>query len=157
MMALVVLVTVCVLAGCGSKVQASESDFMVAFSLGSIIEANKQFLSTQEIASGGTVSGPAQPFFQRREEAIVQVESSNIPAFMEAVQSGIERALTDHGFLIVGRGSGRQGPGVSPTDLVEFDLRYSDSQVDGIVNVWGVRGQGTGLILIALITESPKT
>jgi hypothetical protein len=36
-------------------------------------------------------------------------------------------------------------------------LRYSDSQVDGIVNVWGVRGQGTGLILIALITESPKT
>ena len=72
--ALTVLTAVFVLAGCRSE--ANESDFMVGFSLGSILEANKQFLSTQEIASGGTVSGPTRPFFQRREEAIVQIEPS---------------------------------------------------------------------------------
>jgi len=130
---------------------------MVGFSLGAIIEANRQFLSTHEVASGGTVSGPARPFFQRREEAVVQIEPSKIPAFMDAVQAEMERSLADSGAKIVGRVSGRQGPGVSPTDIVEFDLKYNDSQVDGIVNVWGVRGQGTGLVLIAIVTESPKT
>jgi hypothetical protein len=76
---------------------------------------------------------------------------------MEVLQAGIERSLTDSGAKIVERGSGRQGPGVSPTDIIEFNLRYSDGQVDGIVNVWGVRGQGTSLILIAILTESPET
>jgi hypothetical protein len=130
---------------------------MVGFSLGSILEANKQFLSTQEIASGGTVSGPTRPFFQRREEAIVQIEPSESPAFMEAVQADIERSLIDSGAKIVGRASGRQGPGVSPTDIVELDIRYSDGRTDGVVNVWGVRGQGTSWILIVILTESPKT
>jgi len=153
--ALIVLASVCGLIGCRS--QAGESGFMVGFSLGSIIEANKQFLSSQEVASGGTVSGPAQPFFQRREEAIVQIAPSEIPVFVEAVQGEIEQSLTDLGLKIVGRSSGQQGPGVSPTDIVEFDLRYSGTQVEGIVNVWGVRGQETSLILIVVITESPKT
>jgi hypothetical protein len=41
-------------------------------------------------------------------------------------------------------------------DIVEFDLRYSDDEREGVVNVWGVRGQGTSLILLVVIAESPK-
>ena len=86
-MVLAVLTAVCGLGGCGSA--ARESDFRVGFSLGAIIEANEQLLLTQESVSGGMVSGPALPLFQRREEAIVHVESSDIPAFRAAVQSVI--------------------------------------------------------------------
>lgn len=150
-----VLIAVCALGGCRSV--ARESDFMVGFSIGSIIEASEQFLITQESVSGGTVSGPAQPFFQRREEAIVQVEPSDNPAFMAAVQSDMEGALLNGGARIVGREGGRQGPGVSPGEIAEFSLRYRDGSIDGVVNVWGVRGQETRLILIVLITESPRT
>ena len=155
MIVLAILIAVCGLGGCGSA--ARESDFMVGFSLGAIIEANQQLLLTQESESGGIVSGPALPFFQRREEAVVQIKPSDIPTFMAAIQSDIENALNNSGFKIVGRDGGRQGPGVIPGEIVDFGLSYSDGSVDGMVNVWGVRGQETRLILIVLLTESPKT
>jgi hypothetical protein len=168
------LVVSCGLSGCGSI--GRESAFMAGFSLGSIIEANDQFLIAKGTVSSGTVSEPPVPFFQKHEEAIVQIDSSHIPTFMEAVRSDIEISLTSSGAKICGRGgdhpehieqalasqglkirgrtSDRQGQEGRPTDIAGFSLRYSDGKVDGVVNAWGVRGKGTSLILIVLITES---
>jgi hypothetical protein len=167
------LIVLCGLGGCGSV--GSESAFMAGFSIGSIIEANEQYLIAKHTVSGGTVSEPPVPFFQKHEEATVQIDSSHIPAFMEAVRSDVELGLTSTGAKICGRGgdhpelieqvlasqgreirergSDRQGQEGVSTDLVGFSFRYSDGPVVGAVNVRGVRGEGTRFVLIVLITE----
>jgi hypothetical protein len=171
-----VLVMACVLSGCGSV--ARESAFMVDFALASLIEANEQYLIAPHTVSGGTVSEPPAPFFQKHEEAIVQIDLSQIPAFMEAVRSDIESALTDSGAQITGSGGDQpeiieqalaiaseeaeirsrqidhQGREGSLANITGFSFRYTDGEIDGAINVWGVRGEGTSFVLIALITES---
>ncbi len=97
-----VLIVACTLSGCGSV--ARESAFMVDLSLASLIEANEQYLIVPHTVSGGTVSEPRVPFFQKHEEAIVQIDLSQVPAFMGAVRSDIESALTDSGAQITGSG-----------------------------------------------------
>ena len=174
MILILFLIVLCGLGGCGRV--SGESAFMAGFSIGPIIEANEQYLIAKHTLSGGAVSEPPVPFFQKHEEAIVQIDPSDIPAFIEAVRSDIELGLTRSGAKICGRGgdhpehieqalasqglkirgrtSDRQGQEGGPTDIAGFSFRYSDGQVDGAINVWGVRGEGTSLILIVLITES---
>jgi hypothetical protein len=169
-----VLAVVCSLSGCGDI--GSESAFMTGFSIGSIIEANEQYLIAPHTVSSGVVSEPPVPFFQMHEEAIVQIDPSHIPAFMEAVQSSVERSLTSSGAQIVGRGgdhpelieqvrasqgtevrertNDRQGRDGTPVDVAGFSSRYSDGKVDGVIYVRGVRGKGARLVLIVLIVES---
>lgn len=171
-----VLIMVCTLSSCGSV--ARESAFMVDLTLASLIEINEQHLIAPHTVSGGTVSEPRVPFFQKHEEAIVQVDLSQVPAFMEAVRSDIESALTDSGAQITGSGgdqpeliqqalaiagegaeirsrhSDHQGRDGSLTDIWGFSFRYTDGEIDGAINVWGVPSQGTSFVLIALITES---
>jgi hypothetical protein len=169
-----VLIVVCGLSSCGDT--GRESAFMAGFSIGSIIEANEQYLIAPHTVSGGAVSEPPVPFFQKHEEAIVQIDSSHFPTFMEAVRSDIESGLTSSGAKISGRGgdhpelieqaltsqgleirgaeSDRQGQEGGLADIAGFSFRYSDGKADGAINVWGVRGEGTRLVLIVLITES---
>jgi hypothetical protein len=169
-----VLMVVCGLSSCGDT--GRESAFMAGFSIGSIIEANEQYLIAPHTVSGATVSEPPVPFFQMHEEAIVQIDPSHVPAFMEVVRSSVERSLTSSGAKIVGRGgdhpelieqvhasqgpeirertSDRQGQEGTPVDIAGFSFRYSDSKVDGVIYVRGVRGEGTRLVLIVLIIES---
>jgi hypothetical protein len=169
-----VLAVVCGLGGCGDA--GRESGFLTGFSIGSIIEANEQYLIAPHTVSGGVVSEPPVPFFQMHEEAIVQIDPSHVSAFMEVVRSSVERSLTSSGAKIVGRGGDhpeiieqalasqglairehtgdRQGQEGTLADIAGFSFRYSDGQADGAINVWGVRGEGTSLVLIVLITES---
>jgi hypothetical protein len=172
--ALPFLIVLCSLGGCRNV--GTQSAFMGGFSIASVIEANEQHLIAAHTVSSGTVSEPPVPFFQMDEVAIVQADATKVPAFMEAVRSDIEEALTGSGAEIVGRGgdhpehiekmltsqgletrgpSGdRQGQEVKLADIRGFSFRYRDGQADGAINVWGVRGEGTTLILIVLITES---
>ena len=165
---------VCSLSGCGDT--GRESAFMTGFSIGSIIEANEQYLIAPHTVSSGVVSEPPVPFFQMHEEAIVQIDPSHIPAFMEAVRSCVERSLSSSGARIVGRGGehpelieqvlaghgpeirertrDRQAQPSTPVDIAGFSFRYSDGKVDGVIYVRGVRGKGARLILIVLIIES---
>ncbi len=171
------LIVICGLNGCVTIVRerpASQSAFIASFSIGSIIEANEQHLIARHTVSSGMVSISPESFFQKHEVAIVQVGSTNVSAFMEAVRSDIEQALTSNGAKIHGRGGdavctplpgaptpkihGRggdhQGPEGGPADRAYFSFRYSEGEADGVINVWGVRGEGTSFSLIVLITES---
>ncbi len=99
-------------------------------------------------------SSPPDSFFQKHENATIQVESTNVSEFMEAVRSDIEQALTSSGAKIGGGGTDRTGPEGGLADLEHFMFRYSEDEADGVINVWGVRGEGTSFNLIVLITES---
>jgi hypothetical protein len=149
---------------------------MAGFSIGPIVEANEQYLIARHTLSGGTVSEPPVPFFQMHEQAIVEIDPDQIPEFVEAVRSDVERSLAGSGAKIRGSGgdqpelierarasqqaeisgrtSDRQGQEGGRTDIAGFSFRYSDGQVDGAINVWGVRGEGRRLVLIVLVTES---
>jgi hypothetical protein len=148
------------------------------FCLASLIGANEQYLIAPHTVSSGTVSEPPVPFFQKHEAAVVQVDSSQAPAFMEAVRSDIASDLARSGAQITGSGgdqpelveqalatagevaeirsrqSDHQGRDGSPTGITGFSFRYTDGEIDGAVDVWGVPSQGTSFVLIALITES---
>jgi len=148
---------ICGLNGCVTIVRerpASQSAFIAGFSLETIIEANEQYLIARHTVSSGTESVPPASFFQKHEEAIVQVDSTNISAFMEAIRSDIEQALTSSGAKIHGGGIDRQGPEGGLADIEYFSFRYSEGEADGVINVWGVRGEGTSFSLIVLTTES---
>jgi hypothetical protein len=145
------LIVICGLGGCGNvgrEAPAPQSAFSTSFSLGSVIEANEQYLIAGPRVSGGTESGPPAPFFQRHEEAIVQVDPTDVSTFMEAVRSDIEQALASSGATIHGGGIGGQA------DIKHFSIRYREGEADGAINVWGVRGEGTSFTVIVLITES---
>lgn len=168
------LVVLYSLSSCASA--EDESAFLAEFSIAPIIEANGQYLLAKHTVSSGLVSEPPVPFFQQHEEAVVRIDPSQIPTFMEAVRNDIETALTRSGAKIIGRGGDHpelieqvrairgtetrrptgdhQRENDTSTDLVGFSFRYSDGRTDGAVNVWGVRGEGTKLVLIVLITES---
>ena len=151
------LIMICGLNGCVTivrEIPVPQSAFIASFSIGSIIEANEQHLIARHTVSSGMVSTSPESFFQKHEVAIVQVGSTNVSAFMEAVRSDIEQALTSNGAKIHGRGGGHQGPEGGPADIKYFSFRYSEGEADGVTNVWGVRGEGTSFSLIVLITES---
>ena len=79
----------------GRKTPAPGSAFSTSFSLGSVIEANGRYLIAGPRVSSGTESGSPAPFFQRHEEAIVQVGSTDVSTFMEAVRFDIEQKVQD--------------------------------------------------------------
>jgi hypothetical protein len=146
------LIVICGLDGCGNASREQRSAFFSSFSIGSIVEENEQYLVAGSRISSGAEAGPAAPPFQKHEEMIVQVDTTNVFAFMEAVRSDIEQALTSSGATIHGRGNGGQEGGLA--DIEYFSFRYSEDEADGVINVWGVRGEGTSFNLIVLITES---
>jgi hypothetical protein len=128
----------------------SESTFFVNFSLGSIIEANEENLILKGTVDSHTILEPPTSFFQKEEVATIQIDPADIPGFMNSVRSDIDEALTNSGVNILGRG----GVVGLPADLQGFSVRYSEDGSEGVINLWGVRGEGTTFYLIALITES---
>ena len=173
------LSVLCALVGCGDARRGPSvppSAFLADFSLGSIVEANERHLIAKQTVSSGMVSEPPLSFYQKHEIATVQIDPTQIDAFIEAVRSDIEEALMRTGAEITGlggdhpreieqaltrsginpprRGTDRPSPEDSPDDLKSFSFRYSEDKAHGVINVWGVRGQRTSLKLIVLITES---
>lgn len=176
---LTLLIIATALVGCGDvdrQGPQSPSAFMESFTIGSIIEANEQYLVAKHTVSSGTLSEPPSSFFQMHEQAIVDVDPAQVSPFMQAVRLDIEQALADSGAEIVGLGGdhpeelervlAEQGitrdaraedrpsrPG-APTEGTYFSFRYSVGATQGAINVWGVRGQETSYTVIVLITES---
>lgn len=143
------------LGSCGDAGEDQQSAFKAGFSFGAIVEANAQYLAAGPRESSGAEVGPPEPFMQKHEEMIIHVDSSNASPFMEAIRTGMEEALASSGAKILGRSGGvRQGPGDNPADSTGFSLSYREDAIYGVVNVWGIRGEDTKFILIALITES---
>ena len=87
------------------------------------------------------------PFTQKQEEIALQIEQEELPAFVTALRAGIEESILDSGASIVGYGTG----GVTGTS---FSIQYREDELFGVINLWGIRGEGTNFFLIALISES---
>jgi len=137
------------LAGCSSPAKndsASQSMFWNNFSIGTIVEDNTQYLSSEPRQLFGSESGPPEPFTQRQEEMILQIDQADLPTFLSALRSGIEEAIIDSGASIVGHGQG----GVTGTS---FSISYRENDIYGVVNIWGARGEGTTYYLLAMVTE----
>ena len=140
-------IVVFILVGCGGA-SPSQSTFKTNFSLGSIVEANQQYLLDETRVTSGSEVGPRELFTQQHEEMIIQIDSTNISAFMEALRMEIEQELVSNTARVVGRESN------GLENLEYFSFNYSEGPIYGIINVWGVRGEGTTFTLIMLITES---
>ena len=147
-------IVICSVGGCGIESRTEQSAFKATFSLGSIVEANEQLLLPGSRISSGSEAGSSEPFTQTSEVMTVQVDSSDVVAFMEAVQSGIQESLaSSHAELLGGGGSASQDPTGHLTDPVHFFFSYREGEVSGTINVWGVPGRGPSLVLIVTIVE----
>ncbi len=142
---LVLLILSASLSGCGSEVP-SQSTFKENFTIGVIIEDNAQYLIPGSHELHGSEYGPPEPFTQKQEEIVFQIEPADLPVFLTAIRSGIDEAIINSGASIVGRGSG------GGTDT-SFSIQYRANEAYGVINVWGIRGEGTTYTLIVLITE----
>jgi hypothetical protein len=154
------LIVIWTLGGCGDAdggKGAAESTFLADFSLGPVLEANEQYLIAMHTISGGAVSEPPESFFQKHEEASIQVDETNVSALMEAVRSDIEQLLASSGAQIAGRGRGGNDgktPAGALPNVDYFSIRYSVDETEGVINVWGVHDNGTHFVFLVLITES---
>jgi hypothetical protein len=131
--------------GCGSAAP-SQSSFKENFTIGAIVEDNAQYLIPSSRVLFGSEHGSPELFTQKQEEIVFQIEPADLSAFLAAIRSGIEESIINSGASIVGRGSG----GVNDTS---FSIQYRVDEAYGVINVWGVRGEGTTYTLIVLITE----
>jgi len=133
--------------GCGSEV-SSQSTIKEDFTIGTIVEDNAQYLipGSRELFSS-EYGASEEPFTQKQEEMTLQIDPADLPVFVAAVQAGIDESIINSGASIVGRGSG----GLTGTS---FSVQYREDQTYGVINVWGVRGEGTNFFLIVSITES---
>ena len=146
-MVILIFIIAIILAGCESEDPEPSREFFSNFTIGEIIAENEAYLlESSRVLSGGSV-GPPEPFVQRNEEISVQIEAANIPSFMQAVKSDIEKAVTDSGAQLQGYGTG------SIESLEYFSLAYSQDESYGTIHVWGVPGEGTEFKIIVLLTE----
>lgn len=148
-LSVILLLLIAFLPGCGITVSttASPSDVMQSVSLEALISANQGYLISQADLSSATVYEPGIDFFQKEEQAWLELDPVNLSAFMNAVRSEIEQSIASSEAEIIGRGGGGLDDGGS------FSIRYREDEVDGVINVWGVRGEGNSFTLILLITE----
>lgn len=132
---------------CRSSVP-SQSAFKENFSIGTIVAENEQFLIPGgRVLSASEYGSSDDPFTQKQEEIALQIEQEELPAFVIALRAGIEESILDSGASIVGYGTG----GVTGTS---FSIQYREDELFGVINLWGIRGEGTNFFLIALISES---
>lgn len=137
------------LAGCGTPAKntsVSQSVFWENFSIGTIIDKNTQYLVSESRDLSGMESDTGESFKQKREEMMLQIEATDVPAFISALQSGIEETIIDSGATIIGRSTG----GVTGTS---FSISYYENDIYGMVNIWGAHGEGTTYYLLAIVTE----
>jgi hypothetical protein len=144
--------TILGLVGCGivnQDVSKEQSDFKQNYSIGSIVEAHQELLLEGPRTLSGSEAGPPEPFIQSQEIMILQVDSANASELLAAIQSDLEENLRSNGAEIVGN-SGRD---IEPDPIAHFSYDYGEGSFYGIVNVWGLRGEGTTLIIISEVTE----
>jgi hypothetical protein len=127
---------------------ATQSDFMLAFSIDELIKANEQYIIARHTGWSESESDLQTSFFQLHEQVILDMEPDQTPAFMHAIKMDILDTLSQSGVEIEGIGTGGQ------TVAQHFSYRYSKDDIHGVIHVWGVRGKGTEFILIVLIIEN---
>jgi hypothetical protein len=122
-----------------------QSTFKANFSLEALVEANRQHLLEHARVSRGAEDGSQNQFTQRHENMTVRVQPDNIPAFIEAIRSGIEQALLENNARIV-------GSEISGSE--HFSFSYNQNGLHGTIHVWGVPGEDSNYTIILLITEN---
>jgi hypothetical protein len=147
-LSIILLFLIASLSGCGiaASTTASPSNVMQSISLEALISANQGDLISQADLSSTTVFEPGIDFFQKEEGARLLLDPTNISAFMGAVRSEIEGSIASSEAEIIGTGGGLD-------EGSSFSIRYREDDVDGVINVWGVRGEGNSFTIILLITE----
>lgn len=132
---------------CRSSVP-SQSSFKENFSIGTIVVENEHFLIPEARELFASEYGSSDdPFTQKKEEMTLQIEQEELPAFITALRAGVEESILDSGASIVGYGSG----GVTG---MSFSIQYREDELFGVINLFGIRGEGKNFFLIVLITES---
>ena len=155
---IIILIGILCLAGCINARDESSRVFYTNFSIGEIVDQNKDFLLDSAVDSSGGIlpgsrivtgseAGPPEPFIQRYEEINFQIGEGDHTRFMLAVKTDIEREIVESGAEIKGYGQGG-GPG---SEYFSFD--YSYDQIYGTIHVWAVRGPESNMNMIALLTE----
>ncbi len=155
---LVFVITAFGLVGCGivgrntssGERLPDQSKFKENFSIGAIIETHQELLIEGPRALSGMEAGPREPFVQRQEHMTIQIDHDNITALMNSIQSDVEESLSTSGAIIVGTG----GTDAQADPIAYFSYNYREGPFYGVVNVWGIRGEETALIIIVQITES---
>ena len=154
---LIVAMTTLGLGSCGfigtdinsGEISPDQSKFKQDFSIGPIIEAHQELLIGGPRALSGMEAGPREPFIQSQEYITVGVDRNNASVLMQAIQSDIQDALITSGATILGGGGDFQ-----PESIAYFSHSYREGKFYGVINIWGIRGEGTTLIIIVEITES---
>ena len=144
----------CGISSCESADRDQRSTFYSDFSLVTFVAENEEYLIPTSRPLSGTEAGPAAPPYQKHEETILQIDTADVPKFMEAIKTDIAQAIIDSGARIDGQGGSFQDPVVGQADIDYISYRYNQDEVNGIINLYGVRGEGTNYILIAVLTES---
>jgi hypothetical protein len=143
----------CGISGCVSTInQPGRSIFYSTFSIGEIVAKNDSYILPESRNLSGTEAGPAAPPYQKHEEMIVQIDPADISGFMEVVKTDIQQAILDSGARIEGQGGSLQNQTGGQIDYISF--RYSQNEASGIINLYGVRSEGTNYIIIIVLTES---
>jgi len=140
------------IAGCGSDNTEQRSTFYSTFSIADFVAENDQYLLPESRVLSGTEAGPNEPPYQRHEEMIVQIDPVDVPQFMEALKADTQQAIIDSGARIDGQGGSFQDPTAGPMDYISF--RYSQDEINGIINLYGVRGEGSNYTIIMILTEN---
>jgi hypothetical protein len=133
---------------CGGSSGEESSRFFKTFTIGEIVEANKQYLSDSPRTLSGSEAGPPEPFLQRHEEMIVQIDPADLPEFIDAMKIDVAEAITSSGATVQGTEYG----GLETIEL--FGYSYQADSFYGVITIWSVQGEGTDLHIIVMITES---
>ena len=152
-LAFILLSMACGISGCRSTKVEKRSTFYSAFSLVEIVAGHEELLLPASRSLSGTEAGPAAPPYQKHEETILQIEAANVSGFMQAVKADIAQAIIDSGARIEGQGGSFQDPASAQAGIDYISYRYSQGEVNGIINLYGVRGEGANYILIVVLTE----
>lgn len=151
---LVLFCLVCGISGCRNTKNEQRSKFFATFTIGEIVEENDQYLIPEARSLGGTEAGPNKAPYQKHEEMIVQIDPADRSDFIEAVKTDIAQAIVDSGASIDGQGGSFQNPIGGQAGIDYISYRYSQNGANGIINLYGVPGEGTNYTLIVVLTES---
>ena len=143
----IIMIGIIIISGCQNSADEPSREFYTNFSIGEIVVENEAYLLPGSRGSNGSESGPPEPFIQRYEEINFQIDEANQDAFLSAVKMDIQAAIIDSGATIQGYG---QGGGVD-TEYFSFD--YLHDQIFGTILVWAVKGPGSNMNIIVLLTE----
>lgn len=148
---LIMLALIFGVTSCGNMTSSSvlpPSTFASNFSAAEIVSANESHLIGIQSISTSEEADTATAFYQKNEEVVLQLSIENEAAFLEAVWFDIQDAILQSGAEIVGTGRGGE------EEAKNFSFRYSDGEINGVVNMWGAQGQEIRYVLIVLIVES---